>query len=78
MKIIAENEQERYAIKMLIDALNYSWHINGRDSDVFYKVFEHINDRPECWKDGELIKDYEPDFLSLMKVLEKQKVEIEK
>lgn len=77
MKIVAENEQEQYFLKMLLQGISYAWDSCGKDSDVFYKAFEYINDRPECWKDGELIKDYEPEFAAFIKGIQKQKVIVE-
>lgn len=58
MKIIVKNEDEKKVVTTLLSQLCYTWDTNGQDG--YYKAFEYVNDRPECWENGELIKDYRP------------------
>jgi len=75
MQIIAETEEEQKCIKALLQNLKYAWDTQGCNADAFYKAFEYVNDHPECWKNGELIKDYRPSLEKILGNINKVKVE---
>lgn len=77
IKIMVSNKEEKHCLEILLQNLQYAWDIRGEHTDSFYKAFEYVNDRPECWKDGELVKDYRPLLRNILSDIKNTKVIVE-
>jgi hypothetical protein len=77
IKIVVSSEEEKHCLEVLFQNLKYAWDLRGEYTDSYYKAFEHVNDRPECWNDGELVKDYRPLLRNILNNIENTKVIVE-
>jgi hypothetical protein len=74
---MVSNQEEKHCLEVLLQNLQYAWDLRGEYTDSYYKAFEYVNDRPECWENGELVKDYRPLLRNILNNIKNTKVIIE-